>query len=119
MNKRMIEKAIRLQKAQKDVLGYDIARAIEHHYKGQIVTYVDADKIILPILREFLIYKQIKKKPTPVLYRLSLPLFIVVMIVLLFIVMPVKWCFTGRYSFRSINNKFVAFMEKWWDIYFE
>ena len=48
------------------------------------------------------------------LVRLTLPLFIVFVILMTLIVRPIHWVLTGSWWFGNSNSKIESFINKWW-----
>ena len=48
------------------------------------------------------------------LVRLTLPLFIVFVILMTLIVRPINWVLTGSWWFGEQNSKIESFINKWW-----
>ena len=48
------------------------------------------------------------------LVRLTLPIFIVFLILVTLIVRPIKWILTGSWWFGDANSKIESFINKWW-----
>ena len=48
------------------------------------------------------------------LVRLTLPIFIVFLILMTLIVRPIKWILTGSWWFGDANSKIESFINKWW-----
>jgi hypothetical protein len=48
------------------------------------------------------------------LVRLTLPFFIVFVILMTLIVRPIHWMFTGSWWFGNSNSKIESFINKWW-----
>jgi hypothetical protein len=48
------------------------------------------------------------------LVRLTLPIFIVFLILMTLIVRPIHWMFTGSWWFGNSNSKIESFINKWW-----
>ena len=48
------------------------------------------------------------------LVRLTLPLFIVFVILMTLIVRPIHWMLTGSWWFGNSNSKIESFINKWW-----
>ena len=48
------------------------------------------------------------------LVRLTLPLFIVFVILMTLVVRPIHWILTGSWWFGNSNSKIESFINKWW-----
>ena len=58
-------------------------------------------------------WEAIKYKGKP-LVRLTIPCFIVFVILMTLIVRPIHWILTGSWWFGDSNSKFESFINKWW-----
>ena len=48
------------------------------------------------------------------LVRLTLPFFVVFVVLMTLIVRPIHWIFTGSWWFGNSNSKIESFINKWW-----
>lgn len=58
-------------------------------------------------------WEAVKYKGKP-LVRLTLPIFVVFVILMTLIVRPVHWILTGSWWFGEPNSKIESFINKWW-----
>ena len=58
-------------------------------------------------------WEAVKYKGNP-LVRLTLPFFIVFVILMTLVVRPIHWMLTGSWWFGNSNSKIESFINKWW-----
>jgi hypothetical protein len=58
-------------------------------------------------------WEAVKYKGNP-LVRLTIPIFVVFLILMTLIVRPVHWILTGSWWFGDPNTKIESFINKWW-----
>ena len=58
-------------------------------------------------------WEAVKYKGNP-LVRLTIPFFIVFVILMTLIVRPIHWILTGSWWFGNSNSKIESFINKWW-----
>ena len=58
-------------------------------------------------------WEAVKYKGNP-LVRLTIPIFVVFLILMTLIIRPVHWILTGSWWFGEPNSKIESFINKWW-----
>lgn len=58
-------------------------------------------------------WEAVKYKGNP-LVRLTLPIFVIFVILMTLIVRPINWILTGSWWFGDSNTKIESFINKWW-----
>lgn len=97
------------------VHNYEIVSELKKNPYLTSLNYYQLTKIADVLDEKFSIYRYKKAQKSKFYWRLTIPLLTIISLILFFVIMPIKWVFTGDFYFSSQQQP-IKTLIKWRDL---